>query len=521
MSAALATSAPFSPEGGVDWRAYIAKYDAQYPGALELPEGRRLLTRLDPLLFALVYMRPHITGKEGRLRGRITFSEFHNDLLAHAATWVRPPDDLMSERDVYVAPRDAGKSTWFFTIIPLWLAAHGHVNFIAAFAHSAEQAEQHLQTFKTELLTNDLLRRDYPDLVLPAKRNGGVVESDRRSMYISKSRFVFAAKGADTSVLGLKVGSQRPDLILLDDIEPKEEDYSPGQKDKRLGTLIDTIFPLNLSARVVAVGTVTMPGSIIHDCVKHATGDVDAAAEWVADEKLRVHHYKAIITDEASGRERSLWPAKWSLEWLLSQRHKRSFRKNFMNDPMAADGEYWSEDDFRIGPVPGLDGQLLSIDPAVTSTERSNYTALAVIGHNRSLKQCVVRGAWQYKIQPGDALVAKIKEILELFPDTAGILVETNQGGDTWKAILKDVGLPVKTVWNGKAKHTRAARLLHHYQSYRVKHEVPIPKLQEQMIAFPKVPNDDLIDAVGNGVEQFLNPPKRKVVGVTRTSYAA
>lgn len=519
MTAALATSAPFSSEGGVDWRAYIAKYDAQYPGALELPEGRRLLTRLDPLLFALVYMRPHITGKEGRLRGQITFSEFHTDLLEQARTWVRPPDDLMSERDVYVAPRDAGKSTWFFTIIPLWLAAHRHVNFIAAFAHSAEQAEQHLQTFKTELLTNDLLRRDYPDLVLPAKRNGGVVESDRRSMYISKSRFVFAAKGADTSVLGLKVGSQRPDLILLDDIEPKEEDYSPGQKDKRLGTLIDTIFPLNLAARVVGVGTVTMPGSIIHDCVKHAAGDPEAP-EWVRDENLRVHHYKAIVED-ADGAQRSVWPAKWSLEWLQSQAHKRSFRKNFMNDPLAADGEYWSEDDFRIGTVPGLTGQLLSIDPAVTATERSDYTALAVVGFNISLKQCLVRGAWQYRVQPGDALVAKVREILELYPETAGILIETNQGGDTWKKILGDLGLPIKTVWNGKAKHVRAAKLLNHYQHNRVLHEVRLPKLEEQMVAYPKVPNDDLIDAVGNGVEQFLSPPKRKTAGVTRTSYAA
>jgi hypothetical protein len=42
----------------------------------------------------------------------------------------------------------------------------------------------------------------------------------------------------DSSNLGLKVGDARPDLLILDDIEPHEARYSAGLKAKRLDTLL-------------------------------------------------------------------------------------------------------------------------------------------------------------------------------------------------------------------------------------------------------------------------------------------
>ena len=275
-----------------DLNSFLTSVD---PQLLADDEGRRVVTRLSPMWFALIYLPHHLKGKE--TGDEITFSEFHLDLIEQAIRWVIPDSAPRQHRDCYVAPRNCGKSTWLFTILPLWAAAHGLKQFISAFADSATQAQMHLQTFRRELEHNELLRHDYPDLCTPARKSHGAAESDNTSMYIARSGFVFAARGADSRTLGMKVGNRRPDLLILDDIEPPEENYSIALKEKRLGAIQDSILPLNEMARVVIVGTVTMPDSIIHDLVRSATIP-DDAPEWIAAQNIRTHYYPALISDE-------------------------------------------------------------------------------------------------------------------------------------------------------------------------------------------------------------------------------
>jgi phage terminase large subunit-like protein len=514
----VAAPDPADPASGVHFNldTYLAALD---PRMLEIPECRRLLTRFSPLLFALLYVPHHLRGKE--TGEQITFSEFHLDVIEQAKRWALSSDDPAQDRDCYVGPRGVGKSTWFFLILPLWAAAHGHRKFCAAFAHSATQAELHLQTFKRELDNNSLLALDFPALCTPARRPRGSTESDNRGMLITKSGFVFAARGVDGAALGMKVAERRPDLIVLDDVEPDESNYSPYMKEKRLSTLLDAILPLNVYARVVLVGTVTMPGSIVHDLVKVITKPGEEHPEWIRDEHWRVHYYPAIVRDDTTGVERSLWPAKWPLPYLLGIRHTRSFKKNMLNDPMGRDGEYWREEDFFYGAVPALTHQLLSIDPAVTDKSKSDFTAMAVVAYSASGKRCAVRYAHARRIQPGEPLRKWVLDVLAEFPECRGVVVETNQGGDVWRnSVLKGLPVPIKTVHQHDPKEVRAARLLNWYQRIRpdgqpyVVHERSFTQLEEQMVGFPKGAHDDLVDAVGTGIDMFLKPAKRAGIAV-------
>lgn len=493
---------------------YLAGFSAD---ALVLSaDYRRAVSRVDPLAFALVYLPHHLRGDE--TGGQVTFSEFHLDLVEQAKRWIVPDDRPAQHRDAYVAPRGCGKSTWLFLILPMWAAAHGWRKFVAAFADSAAQAEMHLASFKHELDTNAALRADFPELCRPARRPTGTVAADRAGMLVTKAGFTFAARGIDAASLGMKVGEKRPDLLILDDIEPDESSYSAYQKSKRERTLLDAILPLNVYARVVVVGTVTMPGSLIHDLVKTVTLPSETPAEWVSAENFRCHYYPAII-DNGDGTERSLWSQKWPLDYLQEIRHTRAFRKNYQNDPMAADGDYWTDTDFTYGLPEPLTHQLLSIDPAVTSKAKSDFTALAVVGFSKPKRECVVRWARTFKIQPGEQLRALVLRTLETWPDVAGVVIETNQGGDAWRAILHGLPVTLKTVHQSEPKEVRAARLLNHYQRRRVVHETRLHELEEQCVAFPKGPNDDLVDAVGTGVSVFLG--KKQTAGITTASYMA
>ena len=131
----------------------------------------------------------------------------------------------------------------------------------------------------------------------------------------------------------------------------------------------------------------------------------------------------------------------------------------------------------------------------------------------------MVRFARTYKIPPGEALRDLVLRALESFPETVGVVVETNQGGDAWKAILHGLPVPLRTVHQSEPKEVRAARLLNHYQRKRVMHEQRLPAVEEQMVAFPRGPNDDLVDAVGTGVAVFLG--KKQSASISSTSYVA
>jgi hypothetical protein len=315
-------------------------------GWQHVPSQRRAATKHDPLLFAYLYLPHHLRSEE--TGDKITLSAVHKAWADHAEEWTGGLGGPQEHRDVFVAPRGMGKSTWHFLLLPMWAAAHGHVKFIAAFADSATQAETHLQTFRHELDSNTTLRKDYPELVRPAVRGRrsttqgsdaeamkGTLLADNRGMLMAASGFVFAARGIDSGNLGMKVGNRRPDLLILDDVEPGEDGYSAEQVKKRLGTIRDVIFPLNINARVVIVGTTTMPGSIIHQLVRAVRGG--EKEPWIAEENVTVHYHAPFITHD-DGRETSVWPGRWSTEFLNSIRHTRTFAKNYANDPRGYDG---------------------------------------------------------------------------------------------------------------------------------------------------------------------------------------
>ena len=473
---------------------------------LAIPEGRRVLTELDPLLFGVIYLPAHLKGQE--TGDEITFSSAHFEWCELAQRYVRPISDFEPGelRDAIVAPRGLGKSTWWFLIVPAWMAAHGHRKFIAAFANSDKQATDHLSTFKRELENNALLRSDFPELCAPAKRPSGTTVSDSQHMYVAASGFVLSASGIDSQVLGLKVGNRRPDHLILDDVEGTEGNYSPAQKENRLKTITSGILPMNNLASVTMAGTVAIPGAIIDDVAAKQRGEQYPA--WVDDERFVPRYYDIIQTDDG-GTERSLWPERWTMAWINEYRHTRSFRSQYRNDPAAADTAFWSGDDFVYRDDVPITHQLLSIDPAVTTKAKSDYTALAVIGYSRPANACVVREARQVKVPPGEKLRELVLSFLDEYPEIGGVVVETNQGGDTWLAILHDLPVKVHTVQQTRPKEVRAGSLLAKYQRGRVFHERRLHQLEAQMLKFPLDTHDDLVDAVGTGVETFMKNDKQ------------
>jgi len=495
-----------------DLAGYLRQFD---PRVFGHPEARRRVTRLDPLLFAVVYFKHHISTD-----GVVSFADPHFEWARRARGWINRPG-LKQDRHAYVAPRDTGKSTWIFLILPMWAAAHGHVKFAAAFAHSGGQSETHLHAFRSELAENQKLRTDFVDLCTPARKPNGKTTADNIQMLRTKAGFAFAARGVDAANLGLKEKDTRPDLILLDDVEPDEASYSQYQMEKRRGTIIEAILPMNLRAHVVLVGTVTMPGSIVHQLVAKARGD-DEIERWIDEEGFTPHHALPIVIRD-DGSERSIWPHKWPLSFLLRIRHTRSYLKNFANDPMGNEGGYWALEDITYGSLDNATLQVLAIDPTITTKTQSDPAGLAIISYAPGYAQAGDNGA-RVKIPSrcsvdyarevryvGETLRAYVIRLLSANPRIRLIVVEGNQAGENWHAILHHMPVRVVVVWSTVKKEVRAANLLELYQHRplpRVVHSDRLTAYEQQLCSFPKG-NDDMIDAVGSVVLRLLNPPPK------------
>lgn len=484
---------------------------------LTVSEGRIEATKYDPLLFAATYL-PH------KLRlgdAPISLNQFHLDICDYAKTWTRPLSKPGAHRDAFIAPRSGGKSTWLFHILPIWAGAHGHRKYIVAFSDSEDQAMAWLRNFKMELEGNDLLQEDFPDFVDLYKRTErSKAYMDNRNATQRGNGFVFQAKGVDSAILGANIGGTRPDVILFDDVEPPEANYGQTELKKRKQTILTTHLYLNTFANVVFVGTTTMAGSLIDQMRKVGDawedydgdpsafkGSIDPDLRWVVDANIKTHYYPAIYED-ADGVEHSLWPEIWPLEDWDSVRGTREFQTNMMNRPLSGEEGYWSDEDITVDYT-DYGNTILSIDPAVTTARRSDYTAFAVVsrGLDRNL---YVRASEQVKADT-DAIAKRAAELVEEY-GVGVVLVETNQGGDLWKQVFK--GLPVKVRYLNQRtkKEVRIAQTADLYKKNQVRHAKHFPSLEEQMLAYPNVQHDDLIDAVATGVIYFNKSGRNKVV---------
>lgn len=469
---------------------------------LTFSEGRKELTKYDPMLFALVYLPHHLQNAQGE----ITLSEFHVELAEYGKSWIHKPTLPKQNRDAFIAPRECGKSTWIFLILPMWAAAHGHVKFIAAFSDAASQAETHLMTFKNELEGNEYLQEDYPELCKPK-----IVASSGRAMasnswrIIQSNDFIFDANGIDTNSLGKKVFGQRPDLIILDDIEKGEKNYSEYQAGQQKNTVFDDIAPMNIYARMIFVGTTTMPNSVMDQFRKYAEGYADPELNWITDQNVSVHYYPAILNND-DGSERSVWPEKWPLDWLQSQRHLRDFAKNYMNRPVNTDGTFWANEDVEIEELEDYGNTIISIDPAVTKNKISDFTGIAVLSRGISSdgkNNIYVRHAEQVKMSPSE-IADRVASLVDIY-DAGVVYVEVNQGGDLWKDVFKHVPAKYRSKTQHLSKQIRAGKALNFYQQKKVKHTAHFPILEEQMWAFPKISHEDVLDAVVSGILYFLD----------------
>lgn len=166
------------------------------------------------------------------------------------------------------APRGEGKTTITECVV-IYCVLTGIVTFPLILAATGPDAERILGNIKAQIADNDLLYEDYHEICGPARELQGlpnrangqlvtgkigaeVVAEDRSRIkwsgrqivlptipgrYSRASGQIVATRGLDSAVRGIRYGTMRPDLAVIDDPETREvaeSDTLPAKLEKKL-----------------------------------------------------------------------------------------------------------------------------------------------------------------------------------------------------------------------------------------------------------------------------------------------
>lgn len=126
-------------------------------------------------------------------------------------------------------------------ITPLAEAALLGEGFCLYVSGTQDLANKHLASIE-DLLLSDTVKAQYPQLAEPKRSSvSGMTKSWRQEALTTRGGYSIVAVGLDAGVRGIKVGVQRPSLIVLDDIDERED--SPALSLKKLERLTHSILP--------------------------------------------------------------------------------------------------------------------------------------------------------------------------------------------------------------------------------------------------------------------------------------
>lgn len=268
-------------------------------------------------------------------------------------------------------PRGYSKTTLGNGIL-LWLAVYSEVKFIVMISETADAAKSQLGNIKRQLETNAKLREVYGDLV-PPQRQGLRWQADCIDL---QNGVIIQSVGRGGQVRGANEDGQRPDLIILDDVEDKESVSTPEQRSKTLEWYMGDVEPAlpridpDCRSRVIALGTLLDADALLMKfesdpswvCITFGVYDNDKELLWAA-----------AMDEEKIEKKRQMY----ALQGVL-----HIFYLEFFNQITAAEIAKFPEDKYIIKPRLRTDfaSVALMFDPAISEKKDADFCAFAVVG---------------------------------------------------------------------------------------------------------------------------------------------
>lgn len=354
------------------------------------------------------YYFPHYMTIKDKTTGEV-IRKVHNAYFHHdAAEVIKNTPNLKA---VFKWPRGHAKSTHMDIFMPLWLMFQPKrlINFMVIVGKSEESANRLLGDIQLELQYNSRIISDFGDQKGAASWEMGEFKT--------MSGVKFLAVGRGQSPRGLRERENRPDYIVIDDLDDDELCRNEDRVNKLTEWVKSTLF----GSLDVGRGRFIMVGNLISKC---------SVLQRMCDTE-GVHVSTVYATDEHG---EPTWKDKWTREEVDEYRKfagYRAFEKEMMHNPIT-EGGIFKYDWIRYKEMRHLqeyDELICYTDPSFRSSTKNDYKACRLWGRwfNPStsinefhLIDCFVRQAtvgemvrWQYDLYERTADIAPIHFTME------------------------------------------------------------------------------------------------------------
>lgn len=419
--------------------------------------------------------------------------------------------------------RGGGKSSTAETGV-VALGARGRRRYALYVSGTQEQADKHTGAVAA-LLGSPGVEWYYPDMAKPAVTKTGALKGWRRDQLRTHGGFTLEGIGLDVAARGFKIDDQRPDVIIMDDIDARHD--SPHVRQKKISTLSESILPTGSTdvavlfiqnkvygqsiAASFAGGTNTFLIDHILSGPFPAVRDLAVESREIADEDGRIRRRYFIVGGEAT------WPGQDldTCETQINTWGITAFRGEAQHEDVDLPGGMFSHLEYvhvARAQLPDFVRTAVWVDPAVSNTDESDCMAISAAGLDYN-DHITALHSWEARTTPEDAIERAILVAVEWGAPSVGI--EADQGGDTWESVYWRAveSLTAKLAERGQelpylpgyrtakasgygSKVNRASQMLADYERGGISHLLGTHDIRERaLFRFPKFKPFDLTDA--------------------------
>ena len=403
----------------------------------------------------------------------------------------------------WACPRRHAKTAWLSNIFLVHQIVFRHKRYIVLFSETTDTAGEFITWGRYQLKLNEKLRKDFGELLhVQASRN----ELDNKYEFITSSNIKVEAKGLGTQVRGLRHGSTRPDLFILDDIESDESTSTPEQIAKAKAWFNSSMMPaLAKDGLVIYLGTILCYGSLLHDVIENhkdfESRRYGAVESFATNTVLWSEWRKIYNKDEDDAPDKAyeffkeheeamlegatiLWPGYWSYYDLMCVRENRgitAFNQEYQNNPTDEERQIFKPehftwfDDEDLSKIDTL--KYGAVDVAM-GKEKGDYSVIVSGAVNVDTGTLYVYDAFMERVHP-DILIDKVVEYtMREEYDGLGVEAQAMQEfiADRMRDRLQNAGYPAYTRLKKIKQHAGARK------SMRI--EALLPDIQSGKIRF-------------------------------------
>lgn len=345
---------------------------------------------------------------------------------------------------VGVWPRGGAKSTSVELGVAS-IAARGTRRYVLYVCETQDQADDHVANIAT-MLESDQLGRLYPAAARRALGKYGQSKGWKRNRLRTGSGFTLDALGLDTAARGVKMDEQRPDGLVVDDIDDPFD--SPGVVTRKLATLSRTLLQAGSEDLItLVIQNLVHPDGVVARLVdgraeiladRLVSGPIPAIAgayviEQTGDTRPMEEGGRPwrIVGGEPTweGQDRDACERKLAdvgpTDWEIEAQHRTRHAVNGMYDDVLDSIVHCTRDE-----VPDLVRTIVAVDPAVTDKDSSDSHGIQCDGIAATGTIYRLR-SWERRASPGEAMYQAITIAYE--EGALAVVIEVNQGGDLWR----------------------------------------------------------------------------------------